>query len=81
LEEKAKKTGVVYFDSESSMSLLEQLKQKMKENVSALVVNNFTELLFSFSKNNDSVGKDALLELNFSRENLYELTDSNSFFG
>jgi tetratricopeptide (TPR) repeat protein len=73
LEEKAKKTGVVYFDSESSMSLLEQLKQKMKENVSALVVNNFTELLFSFSKNNDSVGKDALLELNFSRENLYEL--------
>ncbi len=73
LEEKAQKAAFVYFDNESSFTLLEQLKQKKKEDVNGLVVNNIPELLFSFSNNNASVSNDALMELNFSRENLYEL--------
>ncbi len=73
LKERAKKTEFIYFDNESGFTLLEQLKQKKREDINGLVVNNITELLFSFSKNNKNVSKDTLMELNFSREKLYEL--------
>ncbi|NJO91748.1 MAG: hypothetical protein HC831_24360 [Chloroflexia bacterium] len=65
LEVRGKEVEFIYFEKESGLSLLEQLKQKKNKEVNGLVVNNITELLFSFSKSNLGVSDDALLELNF----------------
>ena len=64
---------VVNFERNSELSLLEQLKQKLVKKNSALVVNNFTELLFAFNGEQQAKTDDAVIELNFSRENLHEL--------
>jgi tetratricopeptide (TPR) repeat protein len=73
LESTTKKPAFVYFDKESRYSLLEQLKQKTEDCVNGLIVSNITELLFPFLEKGFNEEKDTILELNLSRENLYEL--------
>jgi len=73
LNEKKIHIEFVNFERDSELSLLEQLKQNLEKNPNALVVNNFTELLFAFNNKAQNNSVDAVFELNFSRENLFKL--------
>ena len=68
-----KEIAFVYFDNKSGLSLFEQLKQKVQSDTDCIVVNNISELLYPFRKNGLHSKNDTALELNLSREKLYDL--------